>query len=140
MRILALSVIATAVAGSRSRDISTKLNEPADKVLPDNDAIETPSHLASHKHHAHVVPSYSAPKPLDLGLSDDDYSRAYIPSSSTESSFRKSSTSSSTASSTSTTTYSESTSGGSSSTSTHFGKAVDAYDINSIFIDEECYQ
>jgi len=110
-------------------------------VLPNIDAIETPSHLASHRTpHKPAVPTYSAPKPLDLGFGDDDFSRAYIPSSSTESGYGSSSTSSSTASSTSTTTSSESTSGGSSSASTHFGKAVDAFNLDSIFIDEECYQ
>ena len=139
MRTLALSVIATAVAGSRSRDITSEINEPADIVLPDIDAIETPSHLASHRTpHSPVVPSYSAPKPLNLDF-DDEFSRAYIPSSSTESSFRASSTSSSTTSSSSTTTSSSSTEGVSSA-STHFGKAVDAFNLDSIFIDEECYQ
>ena len=142
MRTLALSVIATAVAGSRSRDITTELNEPAATVLPEIEEMEKPTHFASHKTpHAHkVVPTYSAPKPLDLGLSDDDYSRAYVPSKTTESSYRSSSTSSSTASSIYTTTSSGSYSGGSSSASTHYGKAVDAFDLDSIFIDEECYQ
>ena len=144
MRTLALSVIATAVAGSRSRDITSEINEPADIVLPDIDAIETPSHLASHRTpHTPVEPSYSAPKPLSLDFDEHDFSRAYIPSSSTESSFRASSTSSSTtssSSSSSSTTTSSSSTEGVSSASTHFGKAVDAFNLDSIFIDEECYQ
>ena len=149
MRTLALSVIATAVAGSHSRDITTEINETQDIpiILPDIEAIETPGHLAAHKPHLPinptVVPHYSAPDAIDLGFGNDDFSRAYIPSNSGEASLYSGSSNSSNTISSSTTSSrysSNSSSSESSSTSTHFGKAVDAFDLDSIFIDEECYQ
>ena len=152
MRTLALSVIATAVAGSRSRDITTDINETPDipVILPDIEAVETPNHLAAHKSHVPinptVIPSYSAPKAIDLGLGNDDLSRAYIPSNSGETSLysgagnSSSSYSGSNTISSSTTSSRATSTSESSSSSTHFGKAVDAFDLDSIFIDEECYQ
>ena len=81
MRTLALAVLATAAAGTRTRtrDISTEA-EPVD--LPTTEPVELPTHHASHKPMGSVKPSYSAPKALDLGFGDEDY----YPSTSTSSS------------------------------------------------------